>query len=81
MIASLIDGLRRLKHIAVRENPSTQPWTHARAQLLRTAERVRQPQDCFVVLDTYISDDDRLDVLRAIGARKVSLHELLGQWC
>jgi hypothetical protein len=71
MVAPLIDGLRRLRCIAVRDNPCTQPWTHARAQLLRTGERFRAPRDCLEVLDTPITDDDRLDVLRAIGARKV----------
>ena len=76
-LARTIDLLPRLRMIALRNNPCMTPYTSARAAVLALSLRIRQPSDCFVVLDTEITPADRLDALSASGAPEVCRGRLL----
>jgi hypothetical protein len=58
------------------------PYAKARAGVLALSVRVRQLGDCFNVLDTPITDMDRVEALEASGApvvrvrRRPSIHTL-----
>jgi hypothetical protein len=60
--------------IAIRDNPCMEPFPLCRLRLLSLIKRLTDGNDCFSVLDSEITPQERLQVLVASGAPQVRIH-------